>query len=47
MASEYMNVQKTQIMIKNLEKKVEQESHGFEHLAEYESDKMLLGNLKS
>ena len=36
MTSEYMEVQKTQSMIKNLEKKVEIESHGFEHLQEYE-----------
>ena len=36
MTSEYMEVQKTQSLIKNLEKKVEIESHGFEHLQEYE-----------
>ena len=47
MTSEYMEVAKTQSMIKQLEKKVESESHGFEHLSEYESDKMLLEHLKS
>ena len=47
MASEYMDAQKTEAQIALLEKKVERESHGFEHVEEYQSDKMLLDNLKA
>ena len=46
MTSEYMDVQKTQAEINRLEKKCEEESHGFDHVEEYQSDKMLLDNLK-
>ena len=46
MASEYMDAQKQQAQISLLERKVEQESHGFEHVEEYQSDKMLLDSLK-
>ena len=47
MTSEYMNVQKTQNMIARLEKKVEIEKVGFEHVLEYEQDKMMLEHLKA
>ena len=47
MTSEYLNVQKRAAQIKKLEAKVEAESHGFEHLEEYNTDKMLLDNLKA
>mgnify|MGYP006875426929 CR=1 FL=1 len=47
MTSEYLNVQKRAAQIKKLEAKVEAESHGFEHIDEYNTDKMLLDNLKS
>ena len=47
MTSEYVNVQKTQAEIRRLEKKIQAESNGFEHLEEYQQDKMLLDNLKS
>ena len=46
MTSEYLNVQKTAAQIKRLEAKVEMESHGFEHIDEYNTDKMLLDNMK-
>lgn len=43
---EYMDVQKTETAIKRLEKKVEQESHGFDTIEEYNADKMMLENMK-
>ena len=46
MTSEYINVQKTQAEIKRLERKIEAESKGFEHLEEYQQDKLMLDNLK-
>ncbi len=33
-------------MINRLEKKVEVESHGFDHIDDYEADKLTLTNLK-
>ena len=47
MASEYMDAQKNEAQIMLLERKVEKESHGFEHVEEYQNDKMLLDSLKS
>ena len=46
MTNEFMNVQKMQGQINRLEKKVEEESHGFDRIDEYNSDKMVLDNLK-
>ena len=34
------------VRIKMLERKVEEESHGWENVDQYESDKMILDNLK-
>ena len=44
--SAFMDTEKTSARIKYLEKKVEEESHGFENVEQYESDKMILDNLK-
>lgn len=43
---EFMDVQKTQNAIKRLEARVEAESHGFDQIEEYNSDKMMLENMK-
>ena len=45
--SAFMDTQKTAARIKFLEKKVEAESQGFDQIDQYESDKMILENLKS
>ena len=47
MTSEYMNVQKTQSMIQKLEKKCDMEKVGFEHIQDYEQDKMMLEHHKA
>ena len=47
MTSEYLNVQKTAAQIKKLEAKVEMESHGYENIDAYNTDKMLLDSMKS
>ena len=45
MTSEYLNVQKTAAQIKKLEAKVEKESHGYENIDAYNTDKMLLDSI--
>lgn len=45
--SAFMDTEKTTARIKLLERKVEEESHGFENVDQYEQDKMILDNLKS
>ena len=47
MTSEYMDVRKTLAQITRLEKKVKAEEKGFENIDQYQSDKMLLDNLKA
>lgn len=44
--SAFMDTEKTTARIKMLERKVEEESHGFENVEQYESDKLILENLK-
>lgn len=43
---EFMDVQKTQNAIKVLEAKVEEESHGFDKIDDYNADKLMLENMK-
>lgn len=44
--SAFMDTQKTTARISLLERKVEEESHGFENVEQYENDKLILDNLK-
>lgn len=44
--SAFMDTEKTTARIKMLERKVELESHGFDKVEQYESDKLILDNLK-
>jgi hypothetical protein len=43
---EFMDVQKTEAAIARLERKVEDESHGFDQIDEYNQDKLMLENMK-
>ena len=43
----YMNIQKTEIAIQRLEKKVEEDRNRIDGTEDYEQDKMLLDNMRN
>ena len=44
---EYNDIQKTEAAVQRLEKKVEMERNSFEHAEDYETDKLMLDNMRA